>query len=74
MSGLRNFDKKMRASYAAGNVFLLTAACMTLFLSTWGAHHRVLFEGVRGTCLALAIVLLLWVLARKRRKREASNG
>lgn len=73
MCTVRNLDRKSRAIYSTGNVLLVIGLSMTLLLSGWGAQHRVLFDSLRGVCLSLAIVLLYWVMLRRRRKCAAPN-
>lgn len=74
MCTVRAFDRKTRAVYSIGNVLLVIGLSMTLFLSEWRTQHRVLFDSVRGVCLSLAIVLLYWVVLRRRRKCAAPDA
>jgi hypothetical protein len=67
MCSLRALDQKTRTIYSIGNAFLVIGISMTILLSGWRVHHRVLFDSVRGVCLSLAIILLFWVVLRKRR-------
>lgn len=66
MCKVRGWDKRTRAIYFAGNLFLMTGLLMTVFAAEWGAHHRVLYDSIRFAALLLAIWLLLWA-ARLRR-------
>lgn len=74
MRTVRALDKKTRAIYSAGNVFLVLGLSMTLLLSGWGAQHRALFDSMRGVCPSLAIVLLYWVVLRRRRTCAAPDA
>jgi hypothetical protein len=63
---VRTWDGKTRRIYAAGNLCLLSAMLLTQLGGNWNEQHRDWFDFVRGLLLGLAIVMLAWVVRRKK--------
>lgn len=74
MCMVRSFDKKTRRVYLAGNFCLILGLTMTVMAGGWRAHHRVLFDSVRGIFLFTAIGLLLWAVRRRRQNCGAADA